>query len=290
MKILVTGASGQLGYDVCRELSRKKMEYVGLSSKTMDITDISQIHRVFTENKPDAVIHCAAYTNVDQAENEPEKCWAVNAVGTQNIALACRSVGAKLLYISTDYVFPGTGDQFYEVCDGTSPKNIYGLSKLAGELAVKTLVENYFIVRASWAFGCNGENFVKAILRKAQTEKQIDVVNDQIGSPTYTVDLAGLLCDMVVTNKYGVYHATNEGVCSWAEFAMEILRQSGMDTKVHPVTTADYPSKAIRPKNSRMCKDRLRQTGFSGLPSWQDALRRYLQETGHTEQGNTETI
>ena len=211
MKILVTGASGQLGYDVCEELKWRKADYIGTSSRELDITDSAAVEQMLQELRPDAVIHCAAYTKVDQAEDEPERCWAVNAEGTKNLAAACRRIHAKMLYISTDYVFPGTGEQFYEPADPVGPVNTYGRSKLAGELAVQSLLDRYFIVRISWVFGKNGNNFVKTMLRLAETKTELNVVCDQIGSPTYTADLAPLLCDMVQTEKYGVYHATNEG-------------------------------------------------------------------------------
>ena len=215
---------------------------------------------------------------VDKAEEELEKVRAVNAGGPRNIAAACREIDAKLLYISTDYVFPGTGERFYEPEDPTGPLGAYGATKLEGEQAVQELLEKYFIVRISWVFGKNGNNFVKTMLRLAETRRELNVVCDQIGSPTYTADLAPLLCDMVMTDKYGIYHATNEGVCSWAEFAREIFRLAGKDVTVQPVPTSAYPTRAVRPLNSRMSKDKLEKMGFSRLPDWQDALRRYLQE------------
>ena len=216
MKVFVTGASGQLGYDVCKELETRHIEYRGVSSKELDITDSNAVHRELVAYHSDAVIHCAAYTKVDLAEDEPEKCWAVNVDGTRNIAEVCRELGTKMVYISTDYVFPGTGDRFYEPTDPVGPVNTYGRSKLAGELAVQSLLDKYFIVRISWVFGKNGNNFVKTMLRLAETRTELNVVCDQIGSPTYTADLAPLLCNMVQTEKYGVYHATNEGTYSWA--------------------------------------------------------------------------
>lgn len=279
MKVLVTGASGQLGYDVCEELKRRKVDYVGTSSKELDITDPVAVERTLQELRPDAVIHCAAYTKVDQAEDEPELCWAVNAEGTKNLAAACRRINAKMLYISTDYVFPGTGERFYEPTDPVGPVNTYGRSKLAGELAVQSLLDRYFIVRISWVFGKNGNNFVKTMLRLAETRTELNVVCDQIGSPTYTADLAPLLCDMVQTEKYGIYHATNEGVCSWAEFAEKIFRIAGKNVRVHSIPTSEYPTKAERPLNSRMNKQRLEENGFSVMPQWHSALRRYIEES-----------
>lgn len=276
MKVLVTGVSGQLGYDVGLELARRGIEYMGTSSKELDITDQAAVKRLMEDYRPDAVIHCAAYTKVDLAEDEPERCWAVNVDGTRSLAAACREIGAKMVYISTDYVFPGTGEQFYEVTDPVGPVNTYGRSKLAGELAVQSLLERYFIVRISWVFGKNGNNFVKTMLRLAETRTELNVVCDQIGSPTYTADLAPLLCDMVQTEQYGVYHATNKGVCSWAEFAEAIFELAGKQVTVHPIPTSEYPTRAVRPLNSRMSQKRIEESEFVRLPDWKDALRRYL--------------
>lgn len=278
MRILVTGASGQLGYDVERELERRGIEHLGTSSRELDITDRAAVEHLMQSYRPDAVIHCAAYTKVDLAEDEPERCWAVNADGTRNMAAACRKTGAKLLYISTDYVFPGAGERSYETGDPTGPVNTYGRSKLAGELAVQSLLEKYFIVRISWVFGKNGNNFVKTMLRLAETKADLSVVCDQIGSPTYTADLAPLLCDMVQTERYGVYHATNEGTCAWSEFAEAIFELAGRQVVVHPIPTSAYPTRAVRPLNSRMSKERLRDNGFQELPEWKNALARYLKE------------
>ena len=279
MKVLVTGIQGQLGYDVGKVLDTRKIEYYAPTLKELDITDRSAVLKILKDYQPDAVIHCAAYTAVDKAEDEPEKCWTVNVDGTRNLAEGCKEIGAKLLYVSTDYVFEGTGDQFYEVDDPVNPQNVYGATKLAGELVVKAFLEKYFIVRVSWVFGKNGNNFVKTMLRLAETRKEINVVCDQIGSPTYTADLAQLLCDMVETEKYGVYHATNEGICSWAEFAAEIYRIANEAVKVVPILTKEYPVKATRPLNSRISKTNLQENGFRVLPSWKDALRRYILET-----------
>ncbi len=276
MKIYITGASGQLGYDVCRELTARGIEHRGVSSKELDITDRQAVFEALAAYRPDAVIHCAAYTAVDKAEDEPEKCWSVNVDGTRNLAETCREIGAKLLYVSTDYVFEGTGDRPYEVDDPVNPQNVYGASKLAGELAVKSLLEKYFIVRTSWVFGKNGNNFVKTMLRLAETKTEVNVVCDQVGSPTYTADLAPLLCDMVQTDRYGVYHATNEGFFSWAEFAQEIFRLAGKNVKVNAIPTSEYPTKAVRPFNSRLSKECLDRQRFSRLPDWHDALKRYI--------------
>lgn len=278
MRILVTGASGQLGYDVERELERRGIEHLGTSSRELDITDREAVERLMAAYRPDAAIHCAAYTKVDLAEDEPERCWAVNADGTRNLAAACREIGAKLLYISTDYVFPGAGERSYETGDPTGPVNTYGRSKLAGELAVQSLLEKYFIVRISWVFGKNGNNFVKTMLRLAETKAELSVVCDQIGSPTYTADLAPLLCDMVQTERYGVYHATNEGTCAWSEFAEAIFELAGRQVVVHPISTSAYPTRAARPLNSRMSKECLHSNGFQELPEWKNALARYLKE------------
>lgn len=278
MKILVTGVGGQLGYDVCKVLSARNTEYRGVDIADFDITDGKATREYIANYRPDAVIHCSAWTAVDKAEDEMEKVRAVNTEGPRNIAAACKEIGAKLLYISTDYVFPGTGERFYEPEDPTGPLGAYGETKLGGELAVRELLENYFIVRISWVFGKNGNNFVKTMLHLAETKRELNVVCDQIGSPTYTADLAPLLCDMIVTDRYGVYHATNEGVCSWAEFAREVFRLAGKDVKVNPVPTSEYPTRAVRPLNSRMSKDKLEEMGFARLPHWKEALARYILE------------
>lgn len=278
MKILVTGAAGQLGYDVCRELARRGIEHKGIDRQNLDICDRAAVEEYLTAYEPDAVIHCAAYTAVDKAEDEPELCFVVNAGGTQNLAELCKQLDCKLLYISTDYVFDGSGEQFYEVDAIAEPVNIYGKSKLAGELAIKKCLTKYFIVRTSWMFGSRGNNFVRTMLRLAETHSEVGVVCDQVGSPTYTVDLAKLLVDMVGTEKYGIYHATNDGVCSWAEFAEEIFRQTGKDVWVRHLTTAEYPAKAKRPLNSRLALDSLKKAGFVDLPDWRDALARFIEE------------
>ena len=278
MRVLVTGVSGQLGYDVARVLAQRGIEYRGTSSKDLDITDRAAVEHLMQSYRPDAVIHCAAYTKVDLAEDEPERCWAVNADGTRNLAAACREIGAKMLYISTDYVFPGTGEQFRRTDDPVSPVNTYGRSKLAGELAVQSLLETYFIVRISWVFGKNGNNFVKTMLRLAETRTELTVVCDQIGSPTYTADLAPLLCDMVQTERYGIYHATNGGTCAWSEFAEAIFELADKQVTVYSIPTSAYPTRAVRPLNSRMSKECLHSNGFQELPEWKNALARYLKE------------
>lgn len=280
MKVLVTGVKGQLGYDVCRELARREIEYVGADLEDFDITDPAMTHDFIVNCCPDAVVHCSAWTAVDAAEDSMDKVRAVNTDGPRNIALACKEIGAKMVYISTDYVFPGDGERFYEPDDPTGPKSAYGATKLGGELAVKEVLDEHFIVRISWVFGVNGNNFVKTMLRLSEIRDELGVVCDQIGSPTYTADLAPLLCDMVQTEKYGTYHATNEGICSWAEFSEEIFRLARKTVKVNHILTKDYPAKAARPLNSRMSKQKLEEMGFRRLPHWKDALNRYLDEKG----------
>lgn len=301
MKVFVTGVCGQLGHDVMNELARRGYEgigsdiapeYSGVADGTyvttapyiqLDITDEAAVSRVFAEVKPDAVIHCAAWTAVDIAEDEDkqEKVFAINALGTRYIAEACRRLGCKMMYISTDYVFNGQGETPWQPdCKDYAPLSVYGKTKLEGELAVSGLLEKYYIVRIAWVFGLNGKNFIKTMLSLGQKYDSLRVVCDQIGTPTYTLDLARLLVDMIETEKYGYYHATNEGgYISWADFAKEIFRQAGMDTQIIPVTTAEYGlSKAARPFNSRLDKSKLVEQGFEPLPTWQDALKRYLKE------------
>ena len=276
MKILVTGASGQLGYDCVRVLKARGHEVLGVSSKEFPLTDIDTMKFLVMSFGPEAIIHSAAYTAVDLAEDDAAKCLTINAAGTRNVAALAKELGAKLIYISTDYVFNGEGDEPYGVDAPKAPLNIYGKSKLLGEVAVEETITEFFIVRISWVFGEHGRNFVKTMLNLADTNDELKIVADQIGSPTYTADLAELLADMIVTDKYGCYHATNEGFCSWAEFAAEIFRLAGKSTAVKPRLSADYPTKAIRPHNSRLSKASLTEGGFKRLPPWQDALARYL--------------
>ena len=283
MKVLVTGVKGQLGFDVMNELKKRGIEGIGVDVDEMDITDAATCRKVITEAGPDAVIHCAAYTAVDAAETNMEICRKVNAGGTRNIALVCRDLDIKMMYISTDYVFNGQGERPWEPDDKREPLNAYGQSKYEGELAIEELVKKFFTVRIAWVFGVNGKNFIKTMLRLGKERGAVSVVDDQIGSPTYTYDLARLLVDMIQTDRYGRYHATNEGLCSWYEFAVEIFKQAGMDeVKVTPVSTAEYtamyPNQAKRPMNSRISKEKLSENGFERLPSWQDALGRYLKE------------
>lgn len=286
MKVLVTGSKGQLGYDVIKELCSRRHEALGFDLPELDITDEAAVQAVFDRVKPDAVIHCAAWTAVDAAEESGNiaKVFAVNEGGTRNLAAACKRTGAKLLYLSTDYVFDGQGSAPWGADETRyAPLNEYGKSKLAGENAVRELLQAYFIVRIAWVFGKNGNNFVKTMLRLSESHDTLRVVCDQVGTPTYTPDLARLLVDMIETDKYGVYHATNDGgFLSWYDFASAIMQEAGKHTKVIPVTTAEYGlSKASRPFNSRLDKSKLKENGFEPLPDWRDALKRYLKEIGY---------
>lgn len=301
MKFFVTGVNGQLGHDVMNELAKRGYEGVGSDIQPaysgvadgsavtsmpyvqLDITDKQAVEKIITEVNPDAVIHCAAWTAVDMAEDDDkvEKVRAVNAGGTQNIADACKEIGCKMLYLSTDYVFDGQGTEPWQPdCKDYKPLNVYAQTKLEGELAVSSTLEKYFIVRIAWVFGLNGKNFIKTMINLGKTHDEVRVVNDQIGTPTYTYDLARLLVDMCETEKYGYYHATNEGgYISWYDFCVEFYRQYGLKTKVTPVTTEEYGlSKAARPYNSRLDKKKLVENGFTPLPTWQDAVSRYLKE------------
>ncbi len=303
MKVFVTGVAGQLGHDVMNELYSRGYEGVGsdlapayggiqdgsavctMTYVPMDITNAEQVQQVLTAVKPDVVVHCAAWTAVDLAEDEDKqaKVRSINAGGTQNIATVCKDLDCKMVYISTDYVFDGQGDKPWQPdCKDYKPLNVYGQTKLEGELAVANTLDKYFIVRIAWVFGLNGNNFIKTMLNLSKKYNTLRVVNDQIGTPTYTLDLSRLLVDMIETEKYGYYHATNEGgYISWHEFAYEIFRQAGIQMAVNPVTTAEYGvSKAARPFNSRLDKSKLVANGFMPLPTWQDALSRYLKEIG----------
>ncbi len=278
MRVLVTGVKGQLGHDVMNELAKRGHTGIGVDIEEMDITDPQACEEVISKAQVEAVIHCAAYTAVDAAEDNKDLCMRVNACGTENIARVCRKLDLKMMYISTDYVFNGQGTRPWEPDDVREPLNVYGESKYQGELAVTSHTDKFFIVRIAWVFGVNGKNFIKTMLRLGQERGAVSVVNDQIGSPTYTYDLAVLLVDMIQTDQYGFYHATNEGLCSWYEFAVEIFRQAGMEVSVTPVSSDQFPAKAKRPSNSRMSKDKLTEKGFRKLPTWQDALGRYLKE------------
>ncbi|MFY9379633.1 MAG: dTDP-4-dehydrorhamnose reductase [Acutalibacteraceae bacterium] len=276
MKVLVTGVSGQLGFDIFSQLKSKGIECVGTKPQDFDITNEDEVFEYINKISPTVVVHCAAYTAVDNAQDDEDLCRLINVNGSENIAKACAKLDAKMLYISTDYVFDGEGTEPFETDSKTNPLNVYGKSKLDGEKAVLENCKSSFILRTSWVFGENGMNFVKTIIRLANERDKISVVNDQIGSPTYTKDLAVLICDMINTSKYGVYHATNEGYCTFAQFAKEIVKSSGYNTQVIEITSDEFGAKANRPKNSRLSKKSLDDAGFSRLPDWQDALYRFL--------------
>jgi len=278
MKVLVTGFKGQLGYDVIKVLESRNILCKGVDLDDFDLTDEKDVSDYVRRYAPTVVIHCAAYTAVDKSEDNKEVSNAVNISGTENLAKICKEIHAKMMYISTDYVFGGTGDRPYEVDDPKNPQSQYGYSKSMGEERVKEYLSEYYIVRTAWVFGINGNNFVKTMIRLGKEKDEISVVNDQIGSPTYTFDLARLLCDMIVTDKYGIFHATNEGYISWYEFACAIINEAGLKAKIIPVTSDQFPTKAVRPQNSRLSKDKLDQSGFGRLPAWQDALKRYIAE------------
>jgi len=278
VRVMVTGAAGQLGYDVIKRLNELGIEAKGTDIQDLDLTKQDEVIASIAAYKPDAVVHCAAYTAVDLAEDEREKCALINVEASRNVAMGCKHIGAKMVYISTDYVFDGQGEEPFEEESAKDPINVYGFTKSQGEDVCLELVEKLFIVRISWVFGVNGKNFVKTMLRLGAQREKLTVVCDQIGSPTYTRDLAVLLCQMIQTDKYGVYHATNEGYCSWQEFARTIMEKAGLNCQVDPILSADYPAKAKRPNNSRLSKTKLDEAGFERLPSWQDALERYLKE------------
>ena len=279
MKILVTGIRGQLGWDVMKVLKARNIEAVGVNSDDMDITDRESVDRVFAREMPDAVIHCAAWTAVDAAEDEEAACRAVNVDGTAHIAEACRRTGAVMMYFSTDYVFNGEGETPWKPDDPTGPVSVYGQSKLDGENAVRRILpDRHFIIRLQWVYGINGKNFVQTMLRLSETHSRLTVVCDQIGGPSYTPDLARLACDMIVTDRFGTYHAANTGFCSWYEFAKAIFAEAGKEVEVVPVSSDQYPAKAKRPHNSRLDTSKLTENGFDQLPSWQDALHRFILE------------
>ncbi|MGN0573129.1 MAG: dTDP-4-dehydrorhamnose reductase [Acutalibacteraceae bacterium] len=276
MKIIVTGSRGQLGSDVTAELKREGIEVIEASLPEIDITDSGAVEKLVAGSNADGVIHCAAYTNVDLAESEKELCRKINVDGTLNIARSCKKHDIPLLFTSTDYVFSGEGNTPFETDSEKAPCNFYGESKLCGENAVIENCDRYFILRISWVFGKNGKNFVKTMLRLAETKSEINVVADQTGSPSYTKDLAVLICEMIKTDKYGVYHATNEGFCSWADFAEKIMEYSDLPVKINRISSDEYKSAAVRPLNSRLSKKSLDEAGFCRLPDWQDALKRFL--------------
>ncbi len=278
MKVLVTGVKGQLGFDVCKELDKRNIENKGIDRDDCDITDEQAVLSYIKNYAPDVVVHCAAYTAVDRAEDEKEICYNVNVKGTEYIARACKEIDAKMVYISTDYVFEGVGDDAYEVDDKAAPDNTYGITKYQGEEAVRKILSKYFIIRISWVFGINGNNFINTMMKLGESRSELNVVADQIGSPTYTYDTAPLICDMIATEKYGTYHATNEGYCSWADLAEYIFSVTGQKVLVHHIKSEEYPKKASRPKNSRLSKASLDKAGFKRLPDWQDAVKRYINE------------
>lgn len=276
MRVLVTGVKGQLGSDIAAELKLRAEECIGADIADFDITDRGATVGAIKKYMPDCVIHCAAFTDVNGAEEKRGLCERINVLGTENVALACAETGAKLIYISTDYVFNGEGMRPYEPDDERDPINFYGMTKSLGEDKVRSICPKHFIVRTSWVFGKNGTNFVKTMLRLGEQMEGLTVVDDQIGSPTYTPDLARLLCDMAATERYGTYHATNEGFCSWYDFAKKIMELSGIGCNIKPIASKDYPSPAKRPQNSRLSKEKLVQNGFYKLPPWEDALKRFI--------------
>lgn len=278
MKVLVTGCAGQLGYDITEQLAARSIAFVATDKADFDLTNAEAVKGFIEACKPTAVIHCAAYTAVDKAEEDAASCYKVNIEGTQNLIDACSNLNVKFIYISTDYVFNGEKDEPYEVEDRPDPLTVYGMTKLEGENRVRRSIAKHFIVRTAWVFGKNGSNFVKTMLRLGHERDTISVVCDQFGSPTYTKDLARLVCDMLYSDKYGTYHATNEGFCSWAEFAYEIMQLSGLNSRISPIASSEYPTKAKRPKNSRLSKQKLIDNGFDPLPDWKNALARFLND------------
>jgi dTDP-4-dehydrorhamnose reductase len=275
MKVLVTGVNGQLGFEIIQRLEKNKFQYLGTDRDSLDITNKDKVRKIIVDYCPNVIIHCAAFTAVDRAEDEKELCHSVNVIGTRYIAEASKEVNAKMVYISTDYVFDGEGDLPFKVLDKPNPINYYGQTKYEGELEVQKLIDKFFIVRISWVFGSNGNNFVKTMLRLGKERNEISVVSDQTGSPTYTYDLSKLIVKMIQTEKFGIYHATNEGFCSWYEFACEIFKQANMDVKVNPIETENYPTKAKRPRNSRLNKEGIEEFKVT-LPNYKNALSRFL--------------
>ncbi len=278
VKVLVTGANGQLGYDMLKKLNEVGIETIASTREDFDLTDYDSTNAYIKSCKPDIIIHCAAYTAVDKAEDEKEKCYKVNVEGTRNIALAAKDIDSKVVYISTDYVFDGKDEAPYKEDESTNPVNYYGYTKAQGEKIIQDLLEKYYIVRTSWVFGANGNNFVKTMLRLSESRDELSVVSDQIGSPTYTKDLADFIFDLIQTDNYGIYHGVNEGYCNWSEFAEEIFSIAGKKVKVHPIKSIEYPTKASRPYNSRLSKKRMDSAGLKRLPDWKDALNRFLSE------------
>ena len=279
MRVVVTGAAGQLGQDVVLELARKNHEAFGTDREKLDITNEADVFAFISEVKPDVILHCAAYTNVDAAEENEELAYQINALGTEYLAKAAQQIGAKMLYVSTDYVFNGTATEPYEVEQQTKPLGAYGRTKLAGEELLQKNLKEFFIVRTAWVFGVHGHNFVKTMIRLGEERGEVGVVHDQVGSPTYTVDLAKFMVELMVTDKYGIYHVTNSGVCSWYEFAVEIFKQSDINVTVNPLTSDQFPRPAARPKYSVLSKKKIEEKDLSPLRDWKDALVAYLQES-----------
>lgn len=276
MKILVTGINGQLGHDVVKELNKRNHEPIGVGKEQMDLTDSTKIKRYIEEVKPEAIIHCAAYTAVDSAEDNEELCRIVNSYAVRDIAECAKELDIPMIYISTDYVFDGTKDGEYTEDDVPNPINVYGKTKFEGEEYVRKILDKYYIVRISWVFGENGNNFIDTMLRLAKERKILNVIHDQVGSPTYTKDLSRILVDMITSDKYGVYHVTNEGICSWYEFAEEIFKLANIDIELNPITTDKYPTKAKRPMNSKMSKNKLYNSKFKELRNWKEAVNDYI--------------
>ena len=278
MKVLVTGYNGQLGRDVVRLLEKRGVECRGVDVEDFDLTDGAAVKSYVQDYVPDVIVHCAAYTAVDRAESEPEICAAVNGGGTLNMVRAALSVGARLVYISTDYVFSGEGEEPWTEDAPYDPQNVYGMSKVQGEIAVRSLMKRYYLLRTSWVYGVNGRNFVRTMLKLGKEKQEVRVVDDQIGSPTYSADLARAICDLIETEKSGIYHTANEGYMSWAEFARMIMAEAGLSCRVIPVPSAEYPVPARRPLNSRLSGEKLRSSGIVPMPAVRDALTRYLKE------------
>jgi len=279
MRVVVTGAEGQLGQDVVLELTRKKHEAIGTDREKLDITKEADVFAFIGEVKPDVILHCAAYTNVDAAEENEELAYQINALGTEYLAKAAQQIGAKMLYVSTDYVFNGTATEPYEVDQQTKPLGAYGRTKLAGEELLQKNLKEFFIVRTAWVFGVHGHNFVKTMIRLGEERGEVGVVHDQVGSPTYTVDLAKFMVELMETEQYGIYHATNSGVCSWYEFAVEIFKQAGMNVTVNPLTSDQFPRPAARPEYSVLSKKKIEEKGLIPLRDWKEALSAYLDES-----------
>ena len=278
IKVLVTGVNGQLGFDIVKRLKEFDIDVYGTKRDNFDLINKEQVRASILEKKPNIIIHCAAYTAVDKAEDERDFCYAVNVEGTRNVAEVAKEIGARLVYVSTDYVFDGSGENPHTEFEKTNPINFYGYTKEQGEQIVRNLVDKCYIVRTSWVYGLNGNNFVKTILKLSESRNEINVVSDQIGSPTYTKDLAKFIVDLIQTNNYGIYHGVNEGYCSWYDFAVSIFEKADIEIKVNPISSDEYPTKAKRPINSKLSKENIKKAGIEKLPSWEDAIQRFLEE------------